>query len=98
MYAPDPEHAIAEMHRVLRPGCRAACAVWGERRKCGWADIFPIVDARVQSEVCPMFFRLGMGEAFQRAFQSAGFGAIASGASRRFFTIRLLRKPAKRRS
>jgi SAM-dependent methyltransferase len=77
MYAPDPEKAVAEMHRVLRPGGRAVCAVWGERRKCGWADIFPIVDARVQSEVCPMFYRLGTGEALSRAFQSAGFGAIA---------------------
>lgn len=76
MYAPDPDKAVAEMHRVLRPGGRAVCAVWGERRNCGWADIFPIVDARVQSDVCPMFFRLGTGEALSRAFQSAGFGAI----------------------
>lgn len=76
MYAPDPEKAIGEMHRVLRHGGRAVCAVWGERRKCGWADIFPIVDARVQSEVCPMFFRLGSGDTLQRAFALVGFGAI----------------------
>jgi ubiquinone/menaquinone biosynthesis C-methylase UbiE len=76
MYAPDPERAVTEMHRALKPGGRAVCAVWGERSRCGWAEIFPIVDARVQSEVCPMFFRIGTGDCLQRAFVSAGFGGI----------------------
>jgi SAM-dependent methyltransferase len=83
MYAPDPERAVAEMYHVLRPGGRAVSAVWGERRKCGWAEIFPIVDARVQSEVCPMFFRIGTGNCLERAYAAAGFGDIRS---RRFAT------------
>jgi ubiquinone/menaquinone biosynthesis C-methylase UbiE len=83
MYTPDPERAVAEMHRVLRPGGRAVCAVWGERSRCGWAEIFPIVDARVQSEVCPMFFRIGTGDCLERAYASAGFGGIRA---RRFAT------------
>jgi ubiquinone/menaquinone biosynthesis C-methylase UbiE len=73
MYVPDPEKALGEIHRVLRPGGRAACAVWGQRSKCGWAELFPIVDARVHSEVCPMFFRLGTGESLHHAFAGAGF-------------------------
>jgi len=83
MYVPDPEKALGEIHRTLRPGGRAVCAVWGQRSKCGWAEIFPIVDSRVRSEVCPMFFRLGTGETLPRAFQAAGFGATAC---RRFET------------
>ena len=76
MYVPDPERAIHDFHRVLRPGGRAICAVWGQRSKCGWAEIFPIVDARVHSEVCPMFFRLGTAQNLQQAFKIAGFGDI----------------------
>lgn len=73
MYLPNPSAALSEMARVLKPGSRAAVAVWGERRNCGWAEIFPIVDSRVQSDVCPMFFGLGPPGALVGSMERAGF-------------------------
>lgn len=73
MYVPSPPAAIAEMAGALRPGGRAVAAVWGERRNCGWADVFPIVDARVSSDVCPMFFALGGPSVLAQLFTRAGF-------------------------
>jgi hypothetical protein len=58
---------------VLRPGGRAAAAVWGARSRCGWAEIFPIVDRRVASDVCPMFFQLGTGDTLSNLMRAAGF-------------------------
>ena len=76
MYVPDPVKALAEMRRLLKPGGRAAAAVWGARNKCGWAEIFPITDARVASEVCPMFFHLGTADMLAHSFAQAGFTGV----------------------
>jgi ubiquinone/menaquinone biosynthesis C-methylase UbiE len=76
MYFPDPKRSMVEMLRVLRPGGRCVAAVWGERKNCGWAEIFPIVDSRVESEVCPLFFQLGTGDALQYTFELGGFSDI----------------------
>ena len=76
MYVPAPVNALKEMHRVLKPGGRCIAAVWGKRISCGWADIFEIIDKRVSSEVCPMFFNLGNEAVLEKNFEIAGFSKI----------------------
>lgn len=76
MYVAAPSNALREMHRVLRPGGRAAAVVWGARKNCGWAEIFPIVEARTASDVCPMFFSLGTGSTLANTFRDAGFTEV----------------------
>ncbi len=73
MYVPSPADAVAAMHRALRPDGRVAVSVWGERRNCGWAELFPIVDSRVSSDVCPMFYALGAPGALAGLLTAAGF-------------------------
>jgi ubiquinone/menaquinone biosynthesis C-methylase UbiE len=72
MYYPDPVKACTEMKRVIKQAGRAVGAVWGDRNNCGWAEIFPIVDSRVETDVCPMFFQLGTKDSLKLTFEMAG--------------------------
>jgi ubiquinone/menaquinone biosynthesis C-methylase UbiE len=72
MNVPDPLAAVTSMRRAVRPCGRVVAAVWGQRKHCGWAELFPIVDARVASEVCPMFFGPGTAGSLARDFETAG--------------------------
>ncbi len=76
MYVPEPVRALRLMFHLLKPGGRIAASVWGQRDRCGWAGIFQVVDARVKSEVCPMFFQLGTGDNLRTAMELAGFSDI----------------------
>ena len=77
MFVPDVAKALREMHRALRADGRAVAVVWGERSRCGWAGVFPIVDARVESEVCPLFFQMGTRDTSLKRFESAGFTEVS---------------------
>jgi len=76
MYVPDPQHAVREWLRVLKPGGRVAIAVWGKRVNCGWSPVFPIVDAEVDTEVCPLFYSLGEPDALAQLCSDAGFERV----------------------
>jgi len=76
MYVPDPGQAAKSMRQAVKAGGRVVSTVWGERRNCGWAEIFPIVDARVVSEVCPLFFASGAPGSLKRDFEQAGLKNI----------------------
>jgi len=77
MYFPDPDASLTEIYRVLKPGGRAVVAVWGSRKNCGWSGVFPIVDERVKTDVCPMFFNLGENDTLKYPFEKAGFKNIS---------------------
>jgi len=76
MYMPEPAQAMREMRRVLRPAGRVVALVWGERFRCGWSPLLSIVDAEVESEVCPLFFHLGESSTLARLCADVGFDAI----------------------
>ncbi len=76
MYGLPIEKAIHEMYRVLRPGGRAAVAVWGRRDRCGFREVFPLVTKYMRFEVCPLFFSLGPPNALTFALEQAGFKSV----------------------
>jgi ubiquinone/menaquinone biosynthesis C-methylase UbiE len=73
MFAAERAAAFAEMARITAPGGRVSISVWGRRAACGFAEVFPIVDAHVASEVCPLFFSLGVPGVPTAHLERAGF-------------------------
>ncbi|MFY9913249.1 MAG: class I SAM-dependent methyltransferase [Nocardioidaceae bacterium] len=54
MFATDPESAVAEIRRVLRPGGRVAISVWGPREDNPWLGlVFDAVTAETGAPVPP---------------------------------------------
>jgi SAM-dependent methyltransferase len=72
MFAADLPAAFAELARVTAPGGRVSVCVWGQRAACGFADVFPIVDSRIEGDACPLLFSLGVPGALAIALWRAG--------------------------
>jgi ubiquinone/menaquinone biosynthesis C-methylase UbiE len=81
MFAVDPERAGRELHRVLRPGGRAAVSVWGPRAENPWLGlVFDAVTAETGMPVPPPGmpgpFALGDADRLGHVLGAAGLAGV----------------------
>jgi SAM-dependent methyltransferase len=74
----DPDRALADAHRVLRPGGRLAFTVWAPpERALGFAIVLAAIEAHGRTDVPlpegPPFFRFADADESRRALAAAGF-------------------------
>jgi len=83
MHVPEPETALQEMHRVLRPGGRMAISVWDSTTpNNGFSMIYAAVGAHgsfdVQLPHGPDFFQFSTEEKMRSALSEIGFSDVGA--------------------
>jgi len=81
MLVPEPERAAREIRRVLRPGGRAAIAVWGPRERNPWLSVvFKAVGEQLGMPVPPPNipgpFSLDDADVFAGVLTAAGLAGV----------------------
>jgi SAM-dependent methyltransferase len=82
MLAPDPVRAAREIRRVLRPGGRAAVAVWGPRARNPWLGVvFDVVGKHLGTTLpppgVPNAFSLDDAERLARVLAGSGLADVS---------------------
>jgi ubiquinone/menaquinone biosynthesis C-methylase UbiE len=78
MFFGDVERALAELHRVLKPGARACFIAWGPYEQPYWSSTMAVVQRRLGEPIAGPedMFRFAKPGSLTAALQSAGFSSV----------------------